>query len=190
MSEQKETEGETEKTTRKDEREKFVRRQEERACRTRRKYMAQEELSCTPATPSTLCSSTSLLIHLLNLMPRCSMHHIVQRLLPNMPADLPSSKHMSLLKHLLDLLQRPARRLRETEEHVQEGGEVERSEDEVRLVGDGGETRGNTEGERHVEGPVRGGGDGDGFGTNTHGEDFGGVGPGDGADGDGETGFE
>lgn len=94
---------------------------------------------------------------------------------------------MSLREHILDLLQGPARRLGEAEEHMQERGEVERPEDEVSFVGNGGETGGHAERERHVEGPVRGGGDGDGFRTDAHGEDFGGVGPGDGTDGNCES---
>jgi hypothetical protein len=112
--------------------------------------------------------------------------------IPNLPlayvlADLPGPEHMSLRKHFLHLLQRPPDGLGEHEEDVDEGRGVERAEDEVGLVGDGGEAGWDGEGEGGVEEPVGGGGERDGLGADLEGEDFGRVGPGDGAHGYGES---
>lgn len=69
---------------------------------------------------------------------------------------------------------------------MQKRREIERSKDEVRLIRDRAEPGRHTKRKSHIERPVRRSGDRDGFRAHTHREDFGGVGPGDGADGDGE----
>ena len=62
---------------------------------------------------------------------------------------------MTLREHILDLLERPAGRLGEHEEDVDERAKVERAEDEVRLPRDVRKARGDRPREREIECPVR-----------------------------------
>ena len=62
---------------------------------------------------------------------------------------------MALLEDFFDLLECASRRLGETEEDVDARREVERAEDEVRLVRDVGKTRRNRPSQSEVEQPVR-----------------------------------
>ena len=80
---------------------------------------------------------------------------LLQRLLPDVALDLPRGEHMALRKHVLDLLQRAPRGLGEAEENMDERRKVERPEDEVRLVGDGGEAWWDGPGEGKVEQPTK-----------------------------------
>ncbi len=61
---------------------------------------------------------------------------------------------MTLLEDVFDFFQGSADGLREHEEHMEEGREVECAEDEVGLPGNRTEPGGNCEGKRGVECPV------------------------------------
>lgn len=87
------------------------------------------------------------------------MLDIFEGLLPDIRVNLPRGKDMALGEDFLDLLKGTALRLREAEEDVDEGGEVEGAEDEVRLVRDIRQPRRDGPREREVECPVRRGGD-------------------------------
>lgn len=64
------------------------------------------------------------------------MLDILEGLLPHVRVNLPCGEDMALGEDLLDLLKGTALRLREAEEYVNEGSEVEGTENEVRLVRD------------------------------------------------------
>lgn len=53
-----------------------------------------------------------------------------------MLVDLPGAEYMALLENLFDLLKSTTNSFGVHEEDVDEGGEIEGSEDEIRLVGD------------------------------------------------------
>lgn len=93
-------------------------------------------------------------------------------------------------KHILDLLERLARRLGEREEDVHEHGEVEDAEDDVGFPLDVFEGGRDEVAEGEVEGPVGGGGERDGFAADAEGVEFRRVDPGDGAPGGGVGGDE
>lgn len=82
-------------------------------------------------------------------------HDVLERLLADVALDVPRGEDVALVEDVLDLLERASGRLGEHEEDMDEGGEVERAEDEIRLVRDRGETGGNRPREREVEHPVR-----------------------------------
>ncbi len=90
------------------------------------------------------------------------------------------------VEHRVHFLERLALRLRRGQEHVDEGGAVEGGEDHVHFPIDAPEQRRDREGERAVPCPIRRGGEGDGLGADLGREDFGRVGPGGWAPGDGE----
>lgn len=76
---------------------------------------------------------------------------MVKGLLSNMPIDLPGSEYVALREDILDLLKGPSRCLREAKEDMDEGGEVEGAEDEVRFVSDRGQTGRDGPGQGKVE---------------------------------------
>ena len=94
------------------------------------------------------------------------------------------------VKHAVHFLERLAHRLVPSEEHMDEGGGVECSEDHVHFPVDGPEQWRHGERERAVPGQVGCGGKGYGFGANPGREDLGWVGPGCGAPSGGEAGDE
>ena len=108
---------------------------------------------------------------------------------------------MSLGEHIFNLLQCPPSGLGETEEHVDECGKVESSEDEIGLPRDVGETRGDGPSQSEIKHPssglsrdagnkeqshlpVCGSRERNGLGTNPHRENLSRVGPGHGSHGD------
>lgn len=80
---------------------------------------------------------------------------VLQGLLPDVAIDAPSGEHMTLREDILDLLERAPCGFGEAEQDVDERGEVEGAEDEVRLVGDGGEAWWDGPGEGEVEEPAK-----------------------------------
>ena len=82
------------------------------------------------------------------------VNDLVERLLADIALDLPGGENVSLSEDLLNLLERPAGRLGEHEEDVDERSKVERAEDEVRLPCDCREPWGYSPGESKVEQPI------------------------------------
>ena len=82
------------------------------------------------------------------------LNDLRQRLPSDVLADLPGGESVALLEDVLNFFQRSADSLREHEEHMEEGREVECAEDKVGLPGDRAEPRGNCEGKGGVECPV------------------------------------
>ena len=80
---------------------------------------------------------------------------VLEGLLADVALDLPGGEDVALGEDILDLLERAASSLGEHEEDVDERGEVERAEDEVRLPRDVRQARGDRPREREVERPVR-----------------------------------
>ena len=109
---------------------------------------------------------------------------LLERLLPDIALDLPGGENVSLSEDLLNLLERPAGRLGEHEEDVDERSIVERAEDEVRLPRDGRQPGRHRPRKREVEHPVGGCRHRHGLGADAHREDFCRVRPRDGAHGD------
>ena len=93
-------------------------------------------------------------------------------------------------KHVLDLFQRLARRLREGEEDVDSHGEAEDAEDEVRLPLDVFKGGRDEVAQSEIKGPVGRGGERDGLAAHAERVEFGRVDPGDGAPGGGVGGDE
>lgn len=93
-------------------------------------------------------------------------NNLSKRLLSNILRDLPRRERVPLREDLLDLLERAADGFWVHEQNVDECGEVESAENEVCLVGDVRETRGDGPCERKVECPVGGGRERDGFAAN------------------------
>lgn len=93
-------------------------------------------------------------------------------------------------KHILHLLQRLPRRLREREEDMHQHREVEHAEDDVRLPLDVDKRRRDEVAQGEVEGPIRRRGERNGFPAHAQWLQFGRVNPGDGAPGGGVGGDE
>lgn len=68
--------------------------------------------------------------------------------------DVPGAEHVSLLEEIFDFFEGKTDGFGVHEEHMDEGGEVEGTEDEVGLPGDVSETRGDSPGKGEVEEPV------------------------------------
>ena len=118
----------------------------------------------------------------LNRLPRNNV-----RLPRQGPDELRSQR---VRKHVLDLLQRLARRLREGEEDVDGHGEAEDTEDEVRLPLDIFKGGRDEVAQGEVEGPVGRGGERDGLAAHAERVEFGRIDPGDGTPGGGVRGDE
>ena len=99
----------------------------------------------------------------------------------------PGGECISLREDLLDLLERASSRLRKHEEDVDECGKVESTEDEIGLVGDISEARGDGPRKGKVEYPIRRRRQRDGLGPDTHWEDLCRIRPGNRAHGDSIT---
>ena len=127
-----------------------------------------------------------LLVHLATLQPDRLARHDAR--LPRQGANVPGPRRVR--KHVLDLLERLARRLREREEDVHQHGQVEDAEDDVRLPLDVDESGRDEVAEGEVEGPVRRRGERDGLAAHAQRVQFGRVDPGDGAPGRGVRGDE
>ena len=80
-------------------------------------------------------------------------------------------------KHILDLLERLARRLGERNQDVQEHGDVEDAEEDVGVPLDVDESGGHEVAEGEIKSPVRRGGQGDGFAAHAERVEFGRVDP-------------
>lgn len=116
-----------------------------------------------------------LLIHLSMLQQHRLLRDDVR--LPRQRPDILGPQRVR--EHLLHLLQRLPRRLREREEHVHQHRQVEHAEDDVRLPLDVDERGRDEVAEGEVEGPVRRGGERDGFAADAQGVEFRRVDPGD-----------
>ena len=79
--------------------------------------------------------------------------NLLEGLLSNIALDLPGSEGMSLGEHIFDFLKRPTSGFWETEEHMDERGKVEGSEDKVGLPCDVGEARWDGPSQGEVEHP-------------------------------------
>ena len=114
------------------------------------------------------------------------VRHLLERLVADVPVDLPGREDVALGEDVLDLLECTPSGLGEAEQDVDERSEVEGTENEVGLVGNGGQAGRDGPSKGEVEEPVGSGGDGDGLSTDAHGEDLSRVRPRDRAHGDGE----
>lgn len=77
-------------------------------------------------------------------------------LLPNIPADAPGGKYMSLLEDFFHFFEGTTDGFGEHEEDMNESGKVESAEDEVGLPCNGTQTGGYSISETEVEEPVGG----------------------------------
>lgn len=99
---------------------------------------------------------------------------------PGLPGRSPDVfDALGVLEDGLGLLEGLARRLGEQEEDVDEHGDEEDGEDEVRLPLDVGKGLGDEEAQRRVEGPVTRRGQRDALASESQGEQLRRVGPGD-----------
>ena len=165
-------------------------------------------LNVKPSTRSKhLCTFRSLLLLLPGGTAEGSIlgppFHPLECLLPNITLNHPGGEGVSLGEYIFNLLQRPPSGLGKTEEHVDERGKVEGSEDEIGLPRDVGETRGDGPSQSEIKHPgsglshdigdkeqshlpVCGSSERNGLGTHPHRENLGRVGPGYGPHGNGK----
>ena len=81
------------------------------------------------------------------------VRHLLERLVADVPVDLPGREDVALGEDVLDLLECTPSGLGEAEQDVNEGREVEGTEDTVCLPADAGETWWDSPGESEVEEP-------------------------------------
>ena len=79
--------------------------------------------------------------------------NLLEGLLSNIPLDLPGSEGVPLGEYILDLFECPTGSFRETEEHMDERGKVEGSEDKVSLPRNIGKARRHSPSQCKVEHP-------------------------------------